>query len=296
LSESVKRNGFTQKVILLNKAVSDTDGDKVKLFVNKAGSVDNRTFSDGGIKVGEQYDVETVTIDSIVAEVEKDGFVPANIIIKIDIQGNEPRAIRGMTGVMSRYPSVALLFEFDPALLKAAGFVPCEFARELFSLGFDRIVNINDAAQSLSVIGSVQDLTKLIEYCESMNYLDPRKYTNLLCYRNLNGPLVFHRTRRFATIQPQGADEMLRIAKKAFDEKGYSKAAEYFELAASMKPDEINAYVGMALSAKELGNADMLRASMQKIRSLTAPNPGLQHLSEKSNEYKLEQQTTVGNK
>lgn len=189
LSESVSHNGFDENVILINKAVSNSDEKQVTFFVNASGSVDNRSNTAGQIQVRDSYDVNAITIDSIIADVEKDGIKPQTIIVKIDIQGNEPRAIRGMSKTLSDYKSIAVLLEFDDAMLRNAGFDSSEFANELFAAGFDKIVDINETAQSVRFLDNVGDLLEVISHCNRCrlaNEWDPRGYANLLCYRNID--------------------------------------------------------------------------------------------------------------
>jgi FkbM family methyltransferase len=193
LSESVSNNGFEEDVILINKAVSDSDEKQVTFFINKSGSVDNRSITPGQIQVIDSYDVDAVTIDSIIADVEKEGIKPQTVIVKIDIQGNEPRAVRGMSKTLSDYKSIAVLLEFDDALLRDAGFDSSEFADELFAAGFDKIIDINETAQSVRFLDKVEDLLEVINQCNRCrlaNEWDPRGYANLLCCRNIDWPFT----------------------------------------------------------------------------------------------------------
>lgn len=195
LSKSIHDNGFDGKVTLINKAVSDIDNQQVDIFINSVASVDNRTISNGGINFVDHYIVETINIDSIVAEVEQNICKPKNIIIKMDIQGNEPRAFCGMLNTMKNYSSIAILFELDPSHITSAGLDPYQFANELFAAGFDRYVDVNETLQSLRSLNSIDDLTKTIRHCKSMGKNDPRRYTTILAYRGMIGPkaLEMHR-------------------------------------------------------------------------------------------------------
>jgi FkbM family methyltransferase len=189
LSESVSNNGFEEDTILINKAVSDIAEKQVTFFVNASGSVDNRSFTHGQIQVSDSYDVDAVTIDSIIADVEKNGIKPQTIIVKMDIQGNEPRAIRGMSKTLSDYKSIAILLELDDEMLRDAGLNSSKFAEELFALGFDKIADINETAQSIRFLDKIEDLLEVISNCNryrSVNQWDPRRYTNLLCYRDID--------------------------------------------------------------------------------------------------------------
>jgi FkbM family methyltransferase len=188
LSESVRQNGFEGHVVLINKAASNVVGEEVQLYINANGSVDNRTFVDGGIECANHYPVETVTIDSIVTDTEKGGFRPSSILVKIDIQGSEPCAIRGMANTLSKYPSIGLFFELDPKMMQGAGFDPVAFAHELFRIGFDSVANLNETLRSLHRVNNVDDLIRIIKQCNSVGRSDPRRYTNILCCRNMNAP------------------------------------------------------------------------------------------------------------
>ena len=60
---------------------------------------------------------------------------------------------------------------------------------QYFTVGFDKIVDINETARSLRILDGVDDLLDAIEHCSrcrSMNRRDPRRFMNLLCYRNID--------------------------------------------------------------------------------------------------------------
>jgi hypothetical protein len=54
----------------------------------------------------------------------------------MDIEGAEPVAIEGMTGLLSRSDRLLMLVEFAPELLNAAGTAPDHFLRRLAQIGF----------------------------------------------------------------------------------------------------------------------------------------------------------------
>jgi hypothetical protein len=57
-------------------------------------------------------------------------------IVKIDIQGAEILALRGMKSLLRRNKNMKLLVEFCPSMLEAAGHQPTDLLDELISLGF----------------------------------------------------------------------------------------------------------------------------------------------------------------
>ena len=105
----------------------------------------------------------------------------------MDIQGREPIAFRGMLSTLTNYPSIAILFELDPSLIRSAGGDPFQFANEVFAAGFDKYINVDATAQLLRPFSNVEDFNQLIRHCESMGHNDPRRYTTILAYREMIG-------------------------------------------------------------------------------------------------------------
>ncbi len=103
--------GKKNNVFLQQKAVSESTG-PLKIFTSKMLNVDHRTYP---IEQYESsYDIEAVSIDDYVGEKFKVDF------IKMDIQGNELKALRGMKKTLDTFKPV-LLTEFWPSGLKQAG-------------------------------------------------------------------------------------------------------------------------------------------------------------------------------
>jgi FkbM family methyltransferase len=74
-------------------------------------------------------EVDTITIDQ---------FLPSHMavdLVKIDIEGHEPFAIRGMRDTISRSPNIRIFLEFVEAFL-AATISADQFTEEIHSLGF----------------------------------------------------------------------------------------------------------------------------------------------------------------
>jgi FkbM family methyltransferase len=189
LKLSLKENGFNLNTIPINKAISDTDNKRVELYINDAGSVDNRTISNEGISnIIDHYPVETITLDSIIDEHERSGQKAKSIIIKMDIQGREPLAFRGMRRTLNNYSSIAVLFEFDPRLIRSGGQNPYKFADEIFSAGFNKYINVDGTAHLHRALESTDDFRRLIKLCESMGHNDPRRYTTIFAYREMAEP------------------------------------------------------------------------------------------------------------
>ena len=98
-------------VVLRQKAVSEKT-ETLKIYTSKLLNVDHRTYP---IEQYESsYDIEAVSIDDYVAGSFKIDF------IKMDIQGNEVKALRGIKKTLDACKPV-ILTEFWPSGLKQAG-------------------------------------------------------------------------------------------------------------------------------------------------------------------------------
>lgn len=56
-------------------------------------------------------------------------------VIKMDVEGHEGRALRGMRGLLARSPDVKLMMEFGPEMLAGSGVGPVEVVDFLRGLG-----------------------------------------------------------------------------------------------------------------------------------------------------------------
>lgn len=57
-------------------------------------------------------------------------------LIKMDIEGGEPRALRGMQRTLEKNRGIILVTEFAPEWIRAGGMAPLTFLEELKNLGF----------------------------------------------------------------------------------------------------------------------------------------------------------------
>lgn len=109
----LKRNaGTAVNIVLNNKAVSDADG-SLKIYKSKDLNVDHRTYA-----VSEYESVETIDCVSIDSYIHESFQVN---LVKMDIQGYEVAALRGMKNTIKTNPDIKLLLEFWPYGLHASG-------------------------------------------------------------------------------------------------------------------------------------------------------------------------------
>lgn len=113
-----------------------------------------------GVALRDRLRVESTTIDSFLAD---HGGVPENLLIKLDIEGAEPRALAGAAETITRVKNLAMILEYHPFCLKRAGVKPAEFLDHLRALGL-----------ALQVLGSSVD--ELLARREDDDW-----HVNLLC-------------------------------------------------------------------------------------------------------------------
>lgn len=120
-------NGYSN-VTLYNKAVADRDG-ATKFLLCATGDSDNRLFDNSGER-REEIDVEVVRLDTL--------FGPSRVdFIKMDIQGAELLAMKGLRVTCEHNPQMRMLIEFSPLTLLQSEASPSEFLALCRSYGFD---------------------------------------------------------------------------------------------------------------------------------------------------------------
>jgi FkbM family methyltransferase len=164
LRKNVEENALAN-VTVLASAVSDVVG-SATLFQHPTNKGDHRLYAVEGARTEE---VQVETVDRALARLGIDRVD----IVKIDIQGLEMKALRGMKETISRSAGLKILTEFFPEGLRAAGDDPARMINQLKAWGFE-IANLNERTDKLE---SVKDPDGFVRS------FSPRAYTNLLCSR-----------------------------------------------------------------------------------------------------------------
>ena len=124
LQRNVSKNGLTN-VTIVNAAAGATSGaGALQLSANR---MDHHTQSQSA---ADAVPIDIVALDSYFPESMTIDFV------KMDIQGAEPAALRGMERILARSPNARILLEFWPDGIRRAGEDPDAFLSHLRSLGF----------------------------------------------------------------------------------------------------------------------------------------------------------------
>ncbi len=129
LQENVRNNGYCN-VQLVQKAVADRTGIST-LHISTAAN--SGTHSLLPLEKGEKASIP-VSQTSLDEELKE--FAEPIDCIKMDIQGAEPLAFRGMKDLIRRNPAMSIILEFDPNFLTKNGEDPHRFLQEIREAGF----------------------------------------------------------------------------------------------------------------------------------------------------------------
>lgn len=175
LQENVRINNYTDRVVTVNKAVSSEDNREINLYLNDTNHGMNRIFK------SEKYGKKTDSIEKI-GTISLDDYFSRNPIqkidfVKLDIEGSEYGAIKGMQQTLKNNESIKIITEFHPTSIREFGVEPIEFLELLDSFGFD-VWSLDKITKSKKRI-IINDKIQLDELIKNSD-----KYTtNLLCLR-----------------------------------------------------------------------------------------------------------------
>jgi FkbM family methyltransferase len=155
LDKNIKANSLSN-LTAVESAVADKVG-KVEFFFCEENRGDHRIFDAGDGR--QTFSVEATSLDE---------FFPKNKkidLIKMDIQGAEMLAFRGMRRVLEENPEAILISEFCPTLLARAGSSGMEFLEEIQTAGFEIKLVDEDHERLIE-----QENEKILELCRNQYY------------------------------------------------------------------------------------------------------------------------------
>jgi len=165
LTENISRNSLGNNIETNQCAVSDGTN-PVQLYTSTFNTGDHQLFHKGRRKT---IEVTCTTLDNYFP-------VGARVdVIKMDVQGAEGAAFRGMRRVLQENDSIQVIWELSPSQLKDAGTSAMELLKWLEALSFNFTI-VDDTS------GNVTKATieEVLKSC-------PRdSFVNILCNRNVN--------------------------------------------------------------------------------------------------------------
>lgn len=165
LKKNIAANHY-ENVTALNKAVADYTG-KTALYLSGVNKTDSRVYDSQDNRA--HIEVKSVCLDQYFQD-----YAAGVDFIKIDIQGAEVKALRGMINLLKRSKNIKILTELYPSGLQTCSASAQEYLGSLIGLGF-KIYNINETKKKLEPV----DPGALLEiYTPESN-----NATNLFCVK-----------------------------------------------------------------------------------------------------------------
>jgi len=156
LVKNAARNNF-ESITTVSKAVTDHTGRAI-LFINRGHRGDHRIYP--GDEPRSAVEIEATTLDAYLAGRSID-------VVKMDIQGAEMLALKGMTATIALNPELIILTEFSPHHLRKCGTHPSAFLDALESAGFYLRI-IDEKRQKVCAT----DKKTLLSLCSGSHYVN----------------------------------------------------------------------------------------------------------------------------
>jgi FkbM family methyltransferase len=142
LTQSIAANHFEPVMTVVNSAVGDRTGE-IDLFLSERSSASNRTFAvqNSDLRFKGTTQVPAVTLDQYFSD---ERWNDLSLVLKIDVEGNELRVLRGATKMLSQARRFVLIFEYYPLAMTESGLDSVDLERWLTHLQFDQAVCLRE--------------------------------------------------------------------------------------------------------------------------------------------------------
>ncbi len=164
LSRSI--NSLENKNVLSFPIAASNLRQKLPLYISKDNRGDNRLYQNNQKR--DHFLVDCLTIDELSFQTKIESFD----LIKIDVQGYEPKVFQGMQKTIRSSKNLTILTEFWPKGIIQAGGSPTDFLRALRKMKL-RLYELKNN-------GSLVSLNQFRDN-EFVKRFPGRKYTNIVC-------------------------------------------------------------------------------------------------------------------
>jgi len=171
LKKNIKANDY-HNIVAIQKAVSDRTG-KIRLFLEKDNSTMHKIYRARGENCT-TIEIESVSLDDFF----KDKNKKINFI-KMDIEGAEGGAIKGMQKLLDENDNIIIFSEFCPRAMRGCGIGPEEYFKLLSKFGFI-FYNVNEEENKIERT-TPEEITLIY---------NSDGYTNILCIKDKNKDII----------------------------------------------------------------------------------------------------------
>ena len=155
LEKNVRANGLQDVVDSHGYAVSEEPG-SITFVINAESSVSSKMLANDGAN-GRLVEIPTISLDAFF---EQQGW-PRCDVVKLDIEGAELPAFRGMKQLAARNPALKLIFEFHVGNLERTDTPAKDLFDALADLGFDRYHVLHRTLTEIQIPEGIDELVAL---------------------------------------------------------------------------------------------------------------------------------------
>lgn len=137
LRRNIRLNGMDGQVTVVPSAIGEHSG-VVSFMTSNGSTVSARVATTAETGPADDLNLAEVPAESLDAYFQQREWPPVHLI-KMDIEGAELPALRGMRELSERNPSLRLIIEFNYPHLERLDISPEQFFAELRAIGFTRI-------------------------------------------------------------------------------------------------------------------------------------------------------------
>lgn len=166
LEKSIEVNKFNHIALVEQVIVGDEDTTAM-LFRSKRSSASNRTFktSEQTLKFERGESIPCIQMETYLARTPH-SVKENRFIIKIDVEGNEYRVLKGLESVLKKCKGYAIFFEYHPLAIKEVGLKTEDFHSFIRELDWDYAQACNDRDTVFQTDDSLIEDMKKVEMTE----------------------------------------------------------------------------------------------------------------------------------
>lgn len=113
-------------------------------------------------RIGRDFKAETFTVRTVaIDDFLQQQNIPQVDLVKMDIEGAEIGALRGMKHTIQQSPNLTLIMEYNPQALKAFDLKPEDAVSEVMGFGFQQLYVIERDASLTELTGDADALARL---------------------------------------------------------------------------------------------------------------------------------------
>jgi len=169
LRDNVRSNGMAERVVVVEQAVAEHPG-VARFSLFGAAAQANQLELDGVGDASSTIEVAVTSLDTYFAAL---GW-PRVDVVKMDVEGAEIAALRGMRELIQRSPGIRIIFEFHLGQLRRAAISGATLIETVCALGFDRFEILFRGREPIALPAELDRLERQAE----------RAHVHLLAWRS----------------------------------------------------------------------------------------------------------------